>query len=75
MLKDKVPLFEYSPTTITADQAEACEQLLHGHDASDLIGMLINPDQIATDTPDDSPDRPLRRSHIVTAFSRARRVA
>ncbi|MEH1512116.1 hypothetical protein V7F95_08195 [Cutibacterium avidum] len=72
--KGSMPI-EDGSVAITGDQAEACSQLLRDHGATDLIDMLIDPRQIAPDVPDDPLDRPRRHSHIVTAFSRARKAA
>lgn len=76
MFEDKTATsIEAGGVAITGDQAEACSQLLRDHGATDLIDMLIDPRQIAPDVPDDPLDRPRRHSHIVTAFSRARKAA
>lgn len=76
MLKDKTATsIEAGGVAITGDQAEACSQLLRGHDAADLIDMLIDPGQIAPDDPEQPHERPRRSLQVTAAFSRARRVA
>ncbi|MDU1018159.1 MAG: hypothetical protein E7A55_14830 [Clostridium perfringens] len=76
MLTDKGSMvIEDGSVAITGDQAEACSQLLRDHDAADLIDMLIDPRQITQDDPAPTQDKPHRHSHIMTAFTRARRVA
>lgn len=76
MMTNKGSMFiEDGPVAITGDQAEACTQLLRGHDAADLIDMLIDPRQIAQDTPGQPYERPRRNLQVATAFFRARRVA
>lgn len=76
MLTDKGSMFiEDGSVAITDHQVEACSQLLRAHDAADLIDMLIDPRQIAPDDPAPTQDKPHRHSHIITTFTRARRVA
>ena len=76
MLKDKTATsIEAGSAAITGDQAEACTQLLRGHDAADLIDMLIDPRQIAQDTPGQPYERPRRNLQVATEFFWARTVA
>lgn len=76
MMTNKGSMFiEDGSVAITGDQAEACTQLLRSHDAADLIDMLIDPRQIAQDTPGQPYERPRRNLQVATAFFRARRVA